>query len=143
MNWGEDLAQPQRQLPKLTDDNRFFWEGGRDNHLLIQRCVCGRYQHPPLPRCPTCGSEDFHAAIMSGKGHVASYTVNLQSWLPGLVPYTLAVIELAEQIGLYIFSNVVECDVEDVRIGMPVEVIFEQQDDVWLPLFRPRKDAHD
>ena len=27
---------------------------------------------------------------------------------------------------------------ETLRIGMPVRVVFEQHDDVWIPLFEPR-----
>jgi hypothetical protein len=37
-------------------------------------------------------------------------------------------------------TNVVECANEDLRIGMPVEVVFEKIDDeITLPKFRPRR----
>ena len=56
------------------------------------------------------------------------------------VPATvIAVIDLDEQPGLRIVSNVTDCDAAAVTIGMPVEVHFEERDDVWLPLFRPRR----
>ena len=137
------MTQPQRQLPAIEATTRFFWEGGRDGRLLIQKCECGHYQHPPLPRCRACGSERLAPAAVSGKGHVASFTINRQSWLPGLEPYVFAAVALVEQDGLHVFTNICDCPLDRVTIGMPVEVMFDQQDDVWLPLFRPAGEADD
>jgi uncharacterized OB-fold protein len=76
-------------------------------------------------------------APVSGRGIVKTFTINHQAWSAGLtVPFVFAAIELEEQPELYVLSNVV-APVELVHAGMPVSVIFEQQDDVWLPLFRP------
>lgn len=73
---------------------------------------------------------------MSGRGTVVSFTVNHQAWAPDLaVPYVVAIVELVEQAGLRFVSNIVGCDPEAVRIDMPVQVKFEQIEDVWLPLF--------
>jgi uncharacterized OB-fold protein len=132
-------APPPRQLPALDPDTAFFWTAGADGRLEIARCTaCARYIHPPLPHCPMCGAGRVVPAVVSGRGRVASFTVNHQPWLPGLaVPYVFAAIELAEQAHLYVFSNIVECPVEAVAIGMPVAVTFERHDDVHLPLFRP------
>lgn len=126
-----------RKLPVLDDETGFFWTSGADGRLRIQRCEgCGRWQHPPLPRCSACHEERVAPAPVSGRGVVKTFTVNHQPWLPGLEPFVFAAIELEEQAELYVFSNVL-APVESVRIGMPVEVCFEQHDDVWLPLFRP------
>jgi len=77
-------------------------------------------------------------APVSGRARVASFTVNHQVWIPNLaVPYVFAAVELVEQPELYVFTNIVACPVDDVRIGMDVEVVFEQHEDVFLPLFRP------
>ena len=66
-------------------------------------------------------------------------TVNHQQWFPSLAPpYVVAIVELAEQPGLRMLTNVVGCDPEAVRSGMAVEVDFQQlADDLWLPVFRP------
>ena len=67
-----------------------------------------------------------------------TYTVNRQVWEAGLeAPYVIAIVELAEQRGLRLTTNIVHCLLDDVCIGMPVHVVFEQHDDVWLPLFEP------
>jgi uncharacterized protein len=127
-----------RKLPVLDAETGFFWTAGADGRLLIQRCAgCDRWQHPPLPLCPGCQSEQVAPAPVSGRGTVKTFTVNHQAWLPGLdAPFVFAAIELVEQSELYVFSNVI-APVEAVRIGLPVSVRFEQQDDVWLPLFEP------
>lgn len=128
----------KRQLPALEPESAFFWTGGAQGRLLIARCPsCERYQHPPLPRCPRCGGEPAPQPV-SGRGRVAAFTVNHQPWAPGMaVPFVFAAVELAEQAELYVFSNVVGCPPEAVRTGLPVEVLFEAQDDIFLPLFRP------
>ena len=127
-----------RKLPALTEDTAPFWTGGERGELLIQRCQsCERYQHPPLPICPTCRTPTLRPVAVSGRGAVKTFTVNRQQWLDGMdETFVFAAIELAEQRELYVFSNVL-APPDSVCAGMPVEVCFEQQDDVWLPLFRP------
>lgn len=130
----------RRQLPALEPDNAFFWTAGAQGRLMISRCqACGRYQHPPLPRCPACGGEAVAPETVSGRGRVATFTVNHQAWAPGLaVPFVFAAVELAEQAELYVFTNIVGCAPDAVRIGMPVEVVFEQLGEVvYLPMFQP------
>ena len=132
-------ARTARQLPALEPDSAFFWTSGADGRLRIGRCeACGRYQHPPLPRCPACGGGRMSPAAVCGRARVASFTVNQQAWVPGLaVPFVFAAVELVEQAELYVFTNIVGCPVEDVRTGLAVEVTFEQQGEVFLPLFHP------
>jgi uncharacterized OB-fold protein len=73
---------------------------------------------------------------VSGRGRVLTYTINHQVWTPDLAePYVVAIIELEEQEGLRFLSNVVNCPPEDVEFGMPVTVVFEQLEDVWIPMF--------
>ncbi|GGB90694.1 hypothetical protein GCM10011494_06320 [Novosphingobium endophyticum] len=133
---------PARKLPALEPETEFFWTSGADGHLRIQRCGnCGLWQHPPLPRCAACGSEQVAAQATSGKGRIASYTVNHEPWVPGLeVPFVYAAVELIEQAQLYVLTNIL-APVDAVRIGMPVEVEFERHEDVWLPMFRPARGA--
>ncbi len=126
------------KLPVLDAETGFFWTSGADGILRIQRCGdCGHWQHPPLPRCPACHGENIAPQPMSGRGRIASFTVNCQAWEAGLEePFVFAAVELEEQKELYVFTNIL-CPPEKVRIGQAVSVTFETQDDVWLPLFRP------
>jgi uncharacterized OB-fold protein len=131
-------AEPPRKLPALTPETEPFWTGGRDGKLLIQCCTCcGRYAHPPLPLCPVCRTETMAPTTVSGRGTVKTFTVNHQQWLPGHSPhFVFAAVELPEQAELYVFSNIL-APPETVGMGMSVTVCFENQEDVWLPLFRP------
>ena len=124
-------------VPQITDDNAAFWTGGRQGELLITRCTnCGYYLHPPSPRCPKCFSDAVAPSAVSGRGTVYSYTINRQAWVPGLeVPFVLAIVELDEQPGLRLMTNLVECLPEEAEIGMPVEVAFVERGEVFIPVF--------
>lgn len=128
----------RRQLPALEPESEFFWTAGATGVLKIARCQsCERYIHPPLPRCGQCGGTVAPQPV-SGRGKVASYTINMQPWQPGMqVPFVFAAVELEEQRELYVMTNLVDCPTDAVRVGLPVAVTFEQHDDVYLPMFRP------
>jgi uncharacterized OB-fold protein len=117
--------------------NRFYWESGADGRLRLSRCVsCRQFVHPPRPRCLRCRDETVPAEV-SGRGRVATFTVNHQPWGGIPVPYVVAVVELDDDPEVRLTTNVVDCDPGSVSIGMSVEVVFEHVEDVWLPLFRP------
>ncbi len=133
-----------RLLPRLDDTNRFFWTSGENGELMFLRSAgCGRYVHPPAPRCPYCLADDLAPAVVSGKGVLHSFTVNLQEWIPGSEPYIVALVTIAEQDDVRLTTNLVDASADDVYIGMAVEVTFEHNSDVWLPLFRPALGAAD
>lgn len=128
-----------RKLPALTPDTAPFWQGGAQGLLNVHRCsACSRWFHPPAPICPHCRSFDVAPQPVSGHGKVLTFTINQQAWTPDLEePYVVAIIELDEQAGLRLTSNIVRCAPQEVQIDMPVRVVFEQQEDVWIPLFAP------
>lgn len=126
-------------LPQLDDVNRFFWTSGANGELLIQRCDdCGYWLHPPSVTCSNCLSENLKAEAVSGLGTIVAATLNYQPWMPGMaVPFCIAIVELDEQYGMRLTTNIVGVPPEKVAIGQRVKVVFEQQEDVWLPLFTP------
>ena len=130
---------PFRVLPRVREDTEFFWTSGADGLLRFLTCTtCGYIVHPPAPICPRCLTKTLEPRPVSGRATVATFTINIQPWIPGFdPPYVIAMVELAEQPGLRLTTNIVGCPPEDVHIGMPVEVRFDQYDDVWLPLFAP------
>jgi uncharacterized OB-fold protein len=133
------VERPFRVLPRVTPETEHFWRGGEHGQLRFLRCrQDGTYVHPPAPRCPRCLSKDVAPEAVSGRATVVAYTVNHQPWIPGFdPPYVVAIVAIEEDESVRLTTNVVECDPDEVRIGMPVEVVFEQYEDVWLPLFRP------
>jgi len=134
-----------RPLPEPDEDSRPFWEGCRRGELLMQRCAaCRRFRYYPRPMCPRCRSFESDWARMSGRGTVYSWIVAHKPVMPafaGLVPMVVVLVELEEDPELRLVGNIRGCRNEDVRIGLPVEVLFEDVgEDVVLPLWRPRPD---
>jgi len=142
-------SRPQFRLaPTPTSESRDFWTGGARGELLITRCRdCRRFFHPPGPACFRCRSTNVAPEPVSGLATVAAYTVNRQLWIPGLEPpYIVAMVELDDEPDVRLITNVVDVSLDDIAVGLPVEVFFEDWTDpsgdedtrVWLPLFRPR-----
>ena len=97
--------------------------------------------NPPAPICPVDLSKDLAPEPVSGRATVHTFTVNHQQWIPGYdPPYVIAIVEIDEQRDVRLMTNVVGCPPEEVHIGMPVQVTFDQHDDVWLPLFGGSRD---
>jgi len=128
-----------RSLPALDFDNRPYWTGGEHGQLLIQRCQrCSQYIHPPTSFCPACESRDTAYEAVSGRGRVVTFSVNYRQWVPGLPDrYVIALVAIDEQDDVRLATNIVDCDPDDVDFDMPVQVKFEQNEDMWVPLFAP------
>jgi uncharacterized protein len=130
-----------RLAPAISPDTEFFWNGLRDNKLLIQRCSgCGVLRHPPRPMCPHCRSLEWEAIESSGRGTLYSYVMPHQPRFPFFdYPYVVALVELEESVRLV--SNLTDIDPGDVTVGMPVAVYYRTFDgasgDLVLHQFRP------
>ena len=132
-------------LPALEPDTEPFWRAAHAGRLEITRCRTDGLVHPSAPArvCPRCRGKDVAFVPVSGRATLASFTVNAQRWMPGIdVPYVIGLVELVEQAGLRLTTNIVGCPPEQLRIGMPLRVTFKQvSDEVGLPLFEPDPEA--
>jgi uncharacterized OB-fold protein len=133
-----DDTPPARIPPPITDLNRPFWTGGAEGRLLIAQCgSCQQWAHPMVAECGHCGGELFPQPV-SGRGTVFTFTVNRHPFNPAVpLPYVIAIVELVEQSGLRFTTDLIEVADDEVYIGMPVVVTFEQAGEAWVPLFRP------
>lgn len=88
--------------------------------------------------CAKCGSFNWEWSRSSGKGKVFSWTTAIQPMMPqfaGEVPYSPVIVELEEGVRMVTWLTDVKAD--DLRLGMPVEVVFDDvTSDVTLPKFR-------
>ena len=127
-----------RPLPQPNADDQEWWQGLKRRELLIQRCAqCGLLRHAPRPMCSECQSLDREWIKASGKGTIYSFIVVRHPVHPYFsdLPYNVVLVELDE--GTRLVSNLLDVSVEDIFIGMPVEVTFEDvSDDIALPKFR-------
>lgn len=128
---------PPRMRPRLDDDNRPFWTGGAEGKLMLQRCGdCGSFNHPPLPLCRHCQSENLGHEQVPGTGAIDTFTVNHQPWFPGVeVPYVIARVRLDGAPGVILTTNIVNCPADEVLPEQKVRVLFDEQDGIYFPLF--------
>lgn len=131
--------------PRVTPDNRPFWEGCREHVLKLPWCAagCGRAFLPPAPVCPWCFGERIEWRAASGRGTVTTFVVVHQAWFPAFaddLPYNAAQVELAE--GPRLTTSLVGVANEDLAVGLEVEAVFDDVDgETTLPRFRPRPRA--
>lgn len=129
-------------LPQPDELTQFFWDGVAEGKLMILRCdSCSFYVHWPRQVCPNCLGTSLTPAEVSGRATLATWTFPAQPFdmyyatHPG---YVLAVVELVEQDGLKLVTDMVDCAEDDLRIDMPVQVTFrEVAPGCTLPLFAP------
>jgi uncharacterized OB-fold protein len=131
-NKGETIPVPRKYF-----DFEGFWQGVDQGKLVLQKCSdCGEWCHIPKPMCPNCHSVEKEWVPVSGKGTVYSWVTYNESPHPAFkVPYSVVLVELSE--GMRIISNLVDVDPDEIEIGMPVEVTFDEiTEGVTLPKFK-------
>jgi uncharacterized protein len=132
-------TQRPKPLPVITEESHPFWEGCRQGKLLLQYCEqCQRYQFYPRLYCMQCGADIPRWVEASGRGTVYSYTIICQNKSPEFAhdtPYNVAIVQLEE--GPRMMSNIVNIDLTDLRVGLPVKVVFDSVNEtISLPRFR-------
>ena len=128
--------------PAITADTAEFWSACARHKLMIQRCTnCGTFRMNPAPVCFGCRSFANEWVESRGQGHVFTYTIVHHPVHPAMndaVPYNAVVITLADCGNVRLTSNIIDCAPEDVRIGMPVELVWEDLEP-GLALYRFRR----
>jgi uncharacterized protein len=132
-----------KPLPKPTVANAPFWDGLRQHKFLIPQCRnCGQFHWVPFPACKWCQSEDLAWVEASGNATVWSYSVVHRG--PGAfgdeVPYIVVLAKLSEEPRpCIVLANLIGCDPDAVRIGMPLKVVYEDiaEEDITMYRFAP------
>ena len=126
--------------PIVNADSAPYWEGARQDKLLLQQCAdCGAIRFFPRYLCTECGSDRVDWIEASGRGTVHSFTVVHRAAFPEFqaqTPYVVALVDLEE--GPRMMTNIVGDGALDVEIGEPVTVTFEARGDegAKVPQFR-------
>jgi uncharacterized OB-fold protein len=136
----QTVDAPRKPVPQPDDLSRPFFEGAARGELMIMRCTaCGAYLAPASRLCTECLNESLEWVAASGRGTLFTFAVMHQKYHPGFfgeLPYNIAVVELEE--GPRLNSNVVGVANDDLQVGMPLRVTFEEAGEgVTLPKFRP------
>lgn len=132
---------PDSMPPPLADVITLpWWQAASEHRLVVQRCAaCGHTRLPPSPVCPECRSAESDWKEVSGRGEVYTYTFVHRAIASGQeLPFVIAVIALEDAGGLRIISNLVGAKPDELEIGLPVEVVWEDMsEDLAIPRFRP------
>jgi uncharacterized OB-fold protein len=129
----------KKPLPRIDEESRWFWEACARHELYLQRCAsCGALRYYPRALCASCLSKETQYVRASGRGTVYTFTVTYQNQAAGFrdeLPYVMAYVELEE--GPRVLTNIVDMPPEEVKIGMPVAVVYEDIDEgLAIPRFQ-------
>ncbi len=133
--WFPD-AMPQ---PMASNESLPWWEAAAQHRLVVQRCSeCSHQRLPPAPICPSCRSSASDWQEVTGRGELYSYTTVHRAISPGQdLPFVIAVVELEGAEGVRLITNLVDSPLDELEIGLPVEVVWEDMsDDLAIPRFR-------
>jgi len=133
-------AASLKHFPHPTPETEAYWDACRKHELLLQRCSqCSEFQFYPRIICTGCASDDLEWVVAGGQGKILTFTIVRRAVSEAYaadVPYVVALIELDE--GPTMMSNIVQCDPETLKIGDPVQVIFQDwSEEISIPQFRP------
>ncbi|MEY4268040.1 MAG: hypothetical protein RIS90_2575 [Pseudomonadota bacterium] len=137
--------RPPPDLFKLATNawTQPFWDAAAQHRLVVAQCrPCGTCRMPPTPFCPACQSQQIDWKTLTGLGEIYAYTIVDRAILPGMadhLPYVPAVITLEGGGGVRLISNVVDVELAELAIGMPVQVVWDDlREGVAVPRFSPR-----
>ena len=137
-----DLEKP---LPAVNDpDAAPYWRAAKEHRLALQWCgACSTYLYPPGPACPLCGGAEVVYRDLGARitGRLYSYIVTHRAFVPGFAkdaPYVVALAEVDQASRAKLLANLVSCKPEEVRIGMPLTMVWEDRTgEVSLPQWAP------
>jgi len=110
-----------------------YWEAAARGTLLLRACTaCGEWHFYPRVICPFCFSDKTEWRQAAGTGTIYSFSVTRRAE----IPYAIAYVTLAE--GPTMLSNIVDCDLDAIRIGQAVKVVFKPSENGQpVPMFTP------
>ena len=126
-------AERKIDAPQPAPETKTFWDAAAAGRLLIKRCAaCGESHYYPRSICPFCGSDRTEWRDASGRGTIYTYSVMRRA----PVPYAIAYVTLEE--GVSMMTNIVDCDLDAIRIGQKVRVVFKPSEGgPPVPMFTP------
>jgi len=119
-------SPPSRVVPV---EDQPFWDALDAGTFMLAHCTCGAY-YARLQACLQCGAE---ARVLtwvpaSSRGTVRTFIVFDKPYHPYFkerTPYVVTVVILEE--GPEIMTNIIDTDITNVKIGMPVRIVISNR----------------
>lgn len=111
--------------PAVDTTTQAFWDATNQGRFMLQRCdSCATVIWFPRKHCPECFLSELSTFDCSGNGTVYSFTVirKVANAYKEATPFVVAYVELQE--GPRVMTNIVDCDVDEVFVGMAVTMVF-------------------
>ena len=117
--------------PPVNPESKAFFDAAREGKLLLAKCsACKALHYYPRAVCPFCASEKIQWVEAKGKGTLYSYSVMRRV----AEPYAIAYVTLDE--GVTMLTNIVDCDLDRLRIGDAVRLVFKAAEGgEMIPMF--------
>jgi len=121
------------QAPQPNLETKAFWDAAAEGKLMVGKCdACGALFYYPRAMCPVCFSDKTRLQQVSGNGTIYTYSVMRRA----PIPYAIAYVTLAE--GPTMMTNLVDCDLDRIRIGQAVKLVFKPSEGgPPVPMFTP------
>ena len=118
----------------LNPGDQPYFDAAAEGKLLIKKCAdCGKFHHYPRSLCPYCFSDKVQWVQAKGTGEIYTYSVTRRGTA---IPYCIAYVTLDE--GVRMMTNIVDCDLDTIRIGQKVKVVFKKTEaGMAVPVFAP------
>ncbi|HEY5211163.1 MAG TPA: Zn-ribbon domain-containing OB-fold protein [Stellaceae bacterium] len=117
------MAERKITAPAINPETKHFWDAAATGQLLMKKCLaCGELHYYPRSICPFCHSDRTEWLAASGKGTIYSYSVMRR--VPE--PFAIAYVTLEE--GPRMLTNLVDCSLDDLKIGKPVTLVWKPSD---------------
>jgi uncharacterized protein len=127
-----------RPLPEPSWLTAPFWDAAAQGRVRIQCCDdCETYVFRPEAFCTSCFSASLTWTDVSGHGVIHSFSVVRRGAYPELPP-VYAVVSIAMAEGWFMMSNLIDANVSDVKIDLPVRISHVPFGQLYLPFVVPR-----
>ena len=142
----ENIDYSKGPLPDVDDkEGAPFWEGTCQGEIRFPKCrSCNQFHWYPCVLCPFCHSPDIEWQALTSQARLFSWTCVRRDLGPLFAirgPHIIGLVEFDEAPDLRLVTNLVDCQPEEVYVGMPLEAVFQRvNDNVTLPLFKPKRD---
>lgn len=119
--------------PAPNAETEAFWKAAENGKLLIGRCkATGKAFYYPRAISPFTLTDEVELIEASGRGTIYSFSYLARA----PEPFAIAYVVLEE--GPMMLTNIVDCDSDDIEIGMPVRLTFKPSSGgPPIPMFTP------
>lgn len=119
--------KPKGMVPLREGIFRIPTSAGEKPAVIANRCPrCGEHFFPKRAICLACGQIGMEEAYLTGPGKIWTFTIARQTPPGSLIeaPYVIVQVKLPEKV--IVGSVLSDCDVETVRVDLPVELVLEK-----------------